>query len=271
MGRMIDGPAMFGDEDLGALPAEAGLLFVAYITFADDEGRGQDDPRFWKRQVFALRPASLPDIRGWSEALGQWRQDKPPMVIRYSVPGLGRLYQVSRWRRWQRIRKPMPSVFPPPPDWIQDVERGRRGPAPAAATDKQAALIGTLAAERGLTLDEAYALAALRPEGLTAKDADLLIRKLIATPPRERAAYQENVDAVAAAMKEGSGTAVEAEISMALVKLDGREWDAFVRGVMKGIGKSGDAYVRVDETTIRPLRATELVEHCRGAMKGALT
>lgn len=261
MGRMIDGPQMFRDGDFQALPVPGRLLFIAMITLADDEGRGQDDPRVWKQMAFPLDTVDPEEISRWRDMIGMPRLGaKPPMVMFYHPDDWGPLYQITRWRRHQNIRNPRPSVYPPPPDWRQAADPRRRGPAPAAATERQLALLEALAVERGMKVADAVRQCAVPDGPLTARDADLIIKTLLRIPA-----------AVSTPLARASGVICDcidrgnlAGARVAMDRCSGKLWSGAVVRVLRHVGANPDlAYREAGENTVRILTAAELLAEVR--------
>ena len=261
MGRMIEGPQMFRDGDFQALPVPGRLLFIAMITLADDEGRGQDDPRVWKQMVFPLDAVTTEEICRWRDLIGALRLGaKPPMVMFYSLDDWGPLYQVTRWRRHQNIRNPRPSVYPPPPDWRQAADPRRRGPAPAAATARQLALLEALAVERGMKVQDAVQQCAV-PEGpLTARDADLIIKTLLRLSAVVSTPLARASDAICTCIDRGDFAAARVATERCSSKL----WGGVVVRVLRHVGADPDlAYREAGENTVRILTPAEMLAEVR--------
>lgn len=103
-------PAFFRSLTIARLSLSARLTFVGLWTYVDDEGREVDDARLVKAAVWPLdddHPAA-----GVAADLDELEQRG--LVVRYAAGGR-RLLQVTSWLEHQRINRPTPSVYPPPP------------------------------------------------------------------------------------------------------------------------------------------------------------
>jgi len=179
------------DPDYQSLPMAARLLFNAMIMMADDEGREESDNRVWKLRAFPydtqhfdlgdgeIRAINDVEINRLREMLTATRGKKKSMVIEYDGPEGERLYQITKWARYQNVPFPQPSNYPPPPGFkharAQDEGPGRR---PNMATESQLETIDKMCRERGLVDVEFVEAQGYRMKGLLSRDASLLIRKL---------------------------------------------------------------------------------------------
>lgn len=113
--RMID-PSFWEDLNIGQLSRTARLCFIGLMSYADDEGRVQVDPRYVKRAVFGFDDdlttsdvgAILDELRGGATNL-----------VFYEVGGR-QIAVFINWRRYQYIQKPQPSNLPPPPQTVEE-------------------------------------------------------------------------------------------------------------------------------------------------------
>lgn len=108
--RMID-PSFWEDLAIGQLSRNARLCFIGLMSYADDEGRVQVDPRYVKRAVFGFDDdLTTCDV---GAILDELRTGASNLVF-YDVAGR-QIAAFSNWRRYQYIQKPQPSNLPPPP------------------------------------------------------------------------------------------------------------------------------------------------------------
>lgn len=100
-------PEFFTSDTVTQLPLTARLTFVGLWTYADDEGRGRDDPRLVKAALWPLDDAhGRDDVEADLAALEDAR-----LIIRYAV-GERRYFQIRGWKDHQRINRPTPSDIP---------------------------------------------------------------------------------------------------------------------------------------------------------------
>ena len=122
-------PAIWEHADLGSLPPQARLLFVAMISHADDEGRLKGDPRYLKGIAFRYDDnITVAKVREWRDALVTKGH-----VCRYLI-GVDTNLHLPSWHRWQSINRRMHSKIPPcpehgpcpqheiPDDWDEDAD-----------------------------------------------------------------------------------------------------------------------------------------------------
>lgn len=104
-------PEFFTSETIQKLPFGARLTFIGVWTSADDEGRAHDNAKLMKASVWPL------DARVSPQRVDRWLQDLADLglVQRYCVEGK-RFLQVNAWLEHQKINRPTPSKFPPPPE-----------------------------------------------------------------------------------------------------------------------------------------------------------
>jgi hypothetical protein len=119
-GRWIK-PETWTSETLSRISRDAVLLFVALWTYADDEGRGLDDPVLIRSTLFPLREdVSDEDVSTWLAELARAR-----LVIRYrAVPVLQGtspaprrarpVLQIRSWEEHQSVSHAKPSLYPAP-------------------------------------------------------------------------------------------------------------------------------------------------------------
>jgi hypothetical protein len=107
---MID-PSIWEDLTIGQLSRDARLCFIGMLSYADDEGRVQVDPRYIKRAVFGFDDdLNAADV---GRILDELRQSVSNIVF-YEVDGK-KIAAFQNWRRYQYIQKPQPSTLPAPP------------------------------------------------------------------------------------------------------------------------------------------------------------
>lgn len=102
-------PSFFTSLTITELPLSARLTFIGLWTYADDEGRGVDDPRLVKAEVWPLDDDMT--ARKIDRDLARLAADG--LIIRYQVGGR-RFLQITNWGEHQRVNRPTPSKHPAP-------------------------------------------------------------------------------------------------------------------------------------------------------------
>jgi hypothetical protein len=103
-------PAYFKSRSLARVARDARYLFAGLWTYCDDQGRGADDARSIKAEVFPLDDDMTPKaIEGLLQALV-----KIGVIVRYEADGW-RYLAVVNFGEHQRVNKPQPSQLPAPP------------------------------------------------------------------------------------------------------------------------------------------------------------
>lgn len=103
-------PELWENEQLGMVPVEARLLFVACISIADDEGRLKGSARWLKGQAFRYDDTlAVADVQCWRDAL-----IAAGLVCEYEDEGTEYLH-LPTWSKWQSINRAYPSKLPPCP------------------------------------------------------------------------------------------------------------------------------------------------------------
>ena len=108
-------PEFWQDEDVGSLPPEARLLFIAAWNIADDEGLLVWTPAFLRAQVFAYDDLALDDVRGLMDKIV-----KVGFIHPYAGPNGKKYGWVINFRKHQKIDKPQKPKHPVPS--IQNAE-----------------------------------------------------------------------------------------------------------------------------------------------------
>jgi hypothetical protein len=105
-------PEFFTDEDLGALPFGARLLFEGLWVLADRDGRLEDRPMKIRAELFPYDVDA--DVEQWLAMLARPRQYAPgAFITRYEVEGR-KYIQINAWRHQNPHPKEKPSTIPPP-------------------------------------------------------------------------------------------------------------------------------------------------------------
>jgi hypothetical protein len=108
-------PDAFKSDSLAHVNRGVRWTFAGLWTYADDSGRGRDDVRLVKAELYALDdevPLSLV-----AEDLNQLEQIGS--ICRYEVDGK-RYFHLPRWGDHQRVSHPTPSKFPECPRCIRE-------------------------------------------------------------------------------------------------------------------------------------------------------
>lgn len=108
---------------VGGWPREVRLAFIYLWMYLDDDGRGHDDLRLIRSELFPLDDDVT--IRKLDKWLHQMATDKNPEnhwppLCRYEVAGRRYLHAVY-WAEHQRINRPTSSALPPCPVHDEDM------------------------------------------------------------------------------------------------------------------------------------------------------
>ena len=99
-------PSMFTSMTVSSWPIEVRWTFAGLLTYVDDQGRGLDEPRLIKAEVWPLDDKIT--AKKVDEHLKMLTDSGP--VCRYTEAGKPLLHIVS-WREHQRVNRPTPSKF----------------------------------------------------------------------------------------------------------------------------------------------------------------
>lgn len=103
-------PAIFSSATVCAWPIPVRWTFAGLFTYLDDAGRGRDEPRLLKAEVYPLDDAMT--VRRVAEHLDRIEKNGP--LCRYQVDGV-RYLHITSFGEHQKISKPTPSKLPPCP------------------------------------------------------------------------------------------------------------------------------------------------------------
>ena len=100
-------PALFTSKTVSRWPVGVRWTFAGLFTFLDDRGRGHDEPRLIKAEVYPL------DDRMTAAKVDQHLATiaEDGTLCRYEVDGEAFLH-LPTWREHQRINRPTPSKLP---------------------------------------------------------------------------------------------------------------------------------------------------------------
>jgi hypothetical protein len=101
-------PGYFTSLDTaGQLSRDVRLHFVGLWTYADDHGRGVDDPRLIKAALWPLDDdVTTAEVEAWQEELRQAGR-----LIRYEADGR-RYFEITNWYSHQKPNRPQDSAYP---------------------------------------------------------------------------------------------------------------------------------------------------------------
>lgn len=100
-------PSFFRDHDIAELPLSTRLTFIGLWTYVDDEGRGIDDPRLVKGDLWQLDDKhTVAKVNNDLKVLAERGR-----IERYEINGR-RYLRVVNWTKHQRINRPTPSQIP---------------------------------------------------------------------------------------------------------------------------------------------------------------
>jgi len=91
-------------------------------TYADDEGRGKDNPALIKAAIWPLdNDVTSLEVEDWQSELEQAGR-----IIRYGVDDRP-LFQIVNWGKHQKPQRAVASLLQPPPGWLMEDSRTTRG------------------------------------------------------------------------------------------------------------------------------------------------
>lgn len=125
-------PEFFTSQTIDALSLAEQRTFIGLWTYADDFGKGVDDPRLIKAAIWPLRERhTAKKVDADMAAL-----EAAGLIQRYEFSGR-RYFQILGWAEHQRVNRPSSSRIPPPPPpedsprnhggLIEDSPRERKG------------------------------------------------------------------------------------------------------------------------------------------------
>jgi hypothetical protein len=103
-------PAFFISKTMNDQPVTTMMTFAGIWCWADDYGRGEDDPALVKAAVW-VRRKSMTEAKV-AAAMDALVEDGT--LCRYEVNGFG-IIHVTHWREHQTVSHPTPSKLPPCP------------------------------------------------------------------------------------------------------------------------------------------------------------
>lgn len=103
-------PEFAKSESIAALPRDVRLHFALLWTYADDDGRGIDNPKLIKAELWPLDDdATAETVEGWQAEL-----ERNGRIVRYEADGK-RYFSVTNFDEHQKPQKRTDSKHPPPP------------------------------------------------------------------------------------------------------------------------------------------------------------
>lgn len=103
-------PSMYSSLTVSAWPIDVRWTFAGLFTYVDDMGRGLDEPRLVKAELYPLDDKYT--AKRIDEHLTVITDSGP--LCRYSVDGVNYLH-ITSWKEHQRVNRPTPSRIPPCP------------------------------------------------------------------------------------------------------------------------------------------------------------
>lgn len=103
-------PTIFSSDTVCAWPIPVRWTFAGLFTYADDEGRGRDEPRLVKAELYPLDDGMT--AKKVDQHMQMIADDGP--LCRYEIAGQ-RLLHIVNWHEHQRINRPTKSKYPPCP------------------------------------------------------------------------------------------------------------------------------------------------------------
>lgn len=112
-------PSFFKSFAMAEHPLSTRLTYIGLWTYVDDEGRGVDDARLVKGEVWPLDDGMTPKkVEAELQRLADAGQ-----IIRYQVAGR-RYLAVTEWKDHQKINRPTDSAFPDPFAELYEIPQG---------------------------------------------------------------------------------------------------------------------------------------------------
>lgn len=111
-------PSMFSSLTVCAWPVDVRWTFAGLFTYLDDHGRGLDETRLIKAELYPLDDRMTP--RKVEEHVALIASSGP--LCRYEVAGQRYLHIIT-WREHQRVNRPTPSRIPPCPTHAKDGDK----------------------------------------------------------------------------------------------------------------------------------------------------
>lgn len=103
-------PEMFRSFTVSGWPVAVRWTFAGLLTYCDDAGRGADDPRLIKAEVYPIDD----DVTGRKVEQHLAAIEKTGPLCRYQIDGR-RYIHITSWAEHQRINRPTKSRIPPCP------------------------------------------------------------------------------------------------------------------------------------------------------------
>lgn len=103
-------PSFFRSLSVAELPRDTRLTWIGIWTYVDDQGRGVDDARLIKAELWPLDD----DYTAQHVARDLDLLEQNGSIRRYEVDGR-RYFEVVKWADHQRIDRPTKSIIPAPP------------------------------------------------------------------------------------------------------------------------------------------------------------
>lgn len=104
-------PSFWSDPSVAGLRRDARLMLVGLISFADDEGRFLASTVAVGGFIFPHDDLSPVTVRKWRDEIA-----KAGVVELYAIDGC-EYGHFPNWKKHQRINRPSPSLYPPPPGY----------------------------------------------------------------------------------------------------------------------------------------------------------
>jgi hypothetical protein len=133
-------PGFWKSISIASLPISTRMHFIGLWNYCDDEGRGADDARLLKAELWPL------DVKIGLKAVEEMQRQlaMAGKIVRYNIAGRA-YFQVVHWTVHQRLDHPQDSQIPPaedpqaslfPPDAIRESSGSDTGRTPQATRGK---------------------------------------------------------------------------------------------------------------------------------------
>jgi len=146
---MID-PSFWEDPDIGSLSVQERLLFIGLFSNADDEGRGEADPRYLRKAIFGFdNDVSFDNVGEMLENIVKGVRG----VTVYEKDDR-KYYALLHWKRYQKVSHPTVSSIPAPDGVYANGEGNNVGEIFRYWEKANGSITGAVAQEIGAMIDE---------------------------------------------------------------------------------------------------------------------
>lgn len=146
-------PEFWESETIASLPIEARLLFIACLNLADDEGRLRWHPSYLRSFAFVYDAhITIEQVEKWMQAITHGGLTEVYVNTHTRGTEPSHCAQIINFKEHQRVNRPTPSKFPPPPPKRPGLS-GETSKKPAETQEKETFTEDSLSIHGGLTED----------------------------------------------------------------------------------------------------------------------